>query len=193
MGKLIGISGFARSGKDTFYQRSKIALEKEDYKACRFAFADALKSECNEILSKYTEISAFTENKTEKKLVRPLLVEYGMMRRSIDENCWIKKIQPEVEKKVNEGYYVFITDVRFKNEADWIVANDGILINLTRHEIGPANHEEHKQLHRMRELISHKIYWETFGENDLDKCDEYIIPFLSQVITKEQSKVQQLI
>ena len=64
MGKLIGISGFARSGKDTFYQRSKIALEKEGYKACRFAFADALKYEIDEILSKYTEISAFTENKT---------------------------------------------------------------------------------------------------------------------------------
>ena len=121
MSKLIGISGFARSGKDTFYQRGKIALEKEGYKACRFAFADALKYEIDEILAKYTEISAFTENKTEKELIRPLLVTWGTdIRRKIDENCWIKKIQSDVEKKIKEGYYVFVTNVRYKNEAEHI-------------------------------------------------------------------------
>ena len=193
MGKLIGISGFARSGKDTFYQRSKIALEKEDYKACRFAFADALKSECNEILSKYTEISAFTENKTEKELIRPLLVTWGTdIRREIDENCWIKKIQSDVESKIREGYYVFITDVRYKNEAQWVTINDGVVVNLTRHDVGPANHEEHRELHRMRPFISHKIYWPTFGEDEISQCDEYVVPFLSEVVTKENSKVEQL-
>ncbi len=194
MGKLIGISGFARSGKDTFYQRSKIALEKEGYKACRFAFADALKYEIDEILSKYTEISAFTENKTEKEMIRPLLVTWGTdIRRKIDQNCWIKRIQSDVESRIKEGYYVFITDVRYKNEAEWITINDGVLVNLTRHEIGPANHEEHRELHRMRPFISHKIYWNTFGEEELNQCDEYVVPFLSEIVTKENSKVEQLI
>ena len=92
--KFIGISGFARSGKDTFYERCKIHLEKEGKKVCRFAFADALKSECDELLSKYTDISAFTENKTEKETVRPLLVSWGtQIRRELDQNCWIKKIK----------------------------------------------------------------------------------------------------
>ena len=55
-------------------------------------FADALKEECDELLGKYTDISAFTENNSEKKLVRPLLVTWGTsIRRKLDENCWIKK------------------------------------------------------------------------------------------------------
>ena len=194
MSRLIGISGFARSGKDTFYQRAKLALEKEGYQACRFAFADALKEECNEILSKYTDIDAFTEDEGAKEMIRPLLVTWGTdIRRKLDENCWIKKIQSQVEEKIRDGYYVFITDVRYKNEAEWIKINGGTLVNLTRHDVGPANHEEHRESHRMRPFISHKVYWETFGKEDIEKCDEYVIPFMSEVVTKEASQVKALL
>ena len=181
--KFIGVSGFARSGKDTFYERCKIALEKEGKKVCRFAFADALKSECDELLSKYTDISAFTENKTEKELVRPLLVTWGTnIRRELDQNCWIKKIQQDVVDKLIEDYYVFITDVRFKNEAEWIKINGGLLVNIGREGIGPANHDEHRQYHHIKKLTSHKINWPTFGEDDINNCDEFVFPFLNQVL-----------
>jgi hypothetical protein len=181
--KFIGISGFARSGKDTFYERCKIHLEKEGKKVCRFAFADALKSECDELLSKYTDISAFTENKTEKEIVRPLLVSWGtQIRRELDQNCWIKKIQQDVIDKLVEGYYVFITDVRFKNEAEWVKMNGGLLVNIHREGIGPANHDEHTQSHFFKKLVSHKIHWPTFGEGEIEKCDEFTLPFLNHVL-----------
>ena len=70
--KLIGVSGFARSGKDTFFERSKLLLEKNGKKAVRVAFADALKSECDELLSKYTGISAFTEENKDKELIQKM-------------------------------------------------------------------------------------------------------------------------
>jgi len=181
--KFIGVSGFARSGKDTFYERCKIHLEKEGKKVCRFGFADVLKAECDELLSKYTDISAFTENKTEKELVRPLLVTWGtQIRRGLDQNCWIKKIQQDVIDKLIEGYYVFITDVRFKNEAEWIKMNGGLLVNVVRDGVGPANHDEHTQSHHIKKLVSHKINWETFGAENLDKCDEFALPFLNHVL-----------
>jgi len=179
---LIGVSGFARSGKDTFYERSALILNKAKKKSTRFAFADALKEECNEILEKYTNISAFTENNEEKALIRPLLVTYGTeIRRKLDPNCWIKKIQDRVIDKLNEGFTVFITDVRFKNEAEWIRMNGGTLVNISRSGCPPANHEEHRQYHFMKAFYNYHISWETYGDNNLEKCDEHVIPFLNQL------------
>ena len=166
---------------------------KEGKKVCRFGFADALKSECDELLSKYTDISAFTENKTEIELIRPLLVTWGTeIRRKLDENCWLKKIQDDVESKLFDGYHVFITDVRFKNEAEWVKHNGGLLVNVAREDIGPANHEEHKQSHLFKALVSHKVYWPTFGQEDIENCDEFVVPFLNHFLLSNR-KVEQLL
>jgi hypothetical protein len=183
MGQLIGISGFARSGKDTFYQRCKGLLEKEGKVATRFAFADALKAEVDNLLTSNLNISAFTEDDKQKKLIRPLLVTYGTeLRRKLNPNCWIERIQPDVVNAINNDEFVFITDVRFKNEAEWIRMNGGILVNVARSGIKPANHEEHKQLHLMKSFFSYNVAWETFGDDNLDLCDEHAAPLLSHLL-----------
>ena len=183
MAQLIGISGFARSGKDTFYQRSAELLEREGKKSKRYAFADTLKEEVDELLLKYTGISAFTEDNKNKEIIRPLLVTYGTeIRRKLNENCWIEKIQDRVVDSLNNNEYVFITDVRFKNEAEWIRINGGLLVNVARAGIKPANHEEHKQLHLMKRFITHNAFWETYGDDRLDKCDDHVLPILSHIL-----------
>ena len=94
MNKLIGLTGFARSGKDTFYIRAANYLANTDNLAFRFAFADVLKRECDPLLMLNAGISAFTSNPEEKELIRPLLVAYGTgIRRKLDSNCWINKIK----------------------------------------------------------------------------------------------------
>ena len=55
---IIGVTGFARSGKDTFYQYTSKALNRA--KCYRYAFADALKDECDAFLQSNLNISAFT-------------------------------------------------------------------------------------------------------------------------------------
>jgi hypothetical protein len=194
MSQLIGISGFARSGKDTAFERSKLMLAKEGKEAVRFAFADALKSEVDKLLLEHAGISAFTENKKDKELIRPLLVTYGTeIRRKLDPNCWIKKIQQDVVDQLNLGKYVFVTDVRFQNEAEWIRLNGGFLLNISRSGASPANHEEHRQYHRMKKLISYNIMWDTYGDDNLDQCDEHILPFLSHLIkSKPLPKFEQV-
>lgn len=178
--KFIGVTGFARSGKDTFYQRCEQHLLKEGKKVCRFAFADALKDECDELLKKNTGISAFTEDPKEKELIRPLLVIYGTeIRRKLDQNCWIKKIQQSVIDKLMDDHFVFITDVRFRNEAEWVKMNGGMVVNIAREGVGPANHDEHRESHHIRKIVGNKIYWPSFGEEDLNKCDEYVLPFVN--------------
>lgn len=186
MNKLIGLSGFARSGKDTAFERSKLLLEKEGHKAYRFAFADELKRESDAFLKTNIGISAFTENEKEKKIIRPFLVTYGTeIRRKLDKNCWIKTIQQRVIDKLDEGYYVFITDVRFKNEAEWLKINGGKLVNISREGVKPANHEEHRQYHLMKPFINYHIFWETFGKNSINSCDEHLFPVLAHLLQAE--------
>lgn len=174
MNKLIGITGFARSGKDTLYKSCSKILEDRGEKTVRFAFADALKEECDKFLLDNVGISAFTEKNEEKEIIRPFLVTYGTdIRRKLDENCWIKTIQDRVADYLSKGYYVFVTDVRFKNEAEWIQSNGGFLVNVARDSIGPANHEERRQLHLMKTYFKYNIFWDTFGESDLYLCNSY--------------------
>ena len=112
MSKFIGVSGFARSGKDTFYERCKIFLEKEGKKVCRFGFADALKEECDELLGKYTDISAFTENNSEKKLQDAIYAD----ERAIDLACRFGYSVPNAYKSLGGALKELIEKTRKKKK-----------------------------------------------------------------------------
>lgn len=174
--KLIGISGFARSGKDTFYQCCKEVLADSNDSVVRYSFADALKEELDDLLLKYTGISAFATKDSEKEIIRPLLVTYGTeIRRRLNPNCWIEKINFEVDYNLQNNKYVFITDVRFLNEAEWIKSKGGIIINMCRDGIGPANKDESEQYELFKTLIDYKISWPTFDQDFPSKCAEHIL------------------
>ena len=183
MKKLIGITGFARSGKDTFYERSKIWLDRDHKRSVRRAFADALKSEVNEILEPTTGISAFTEDDDYKSLIRPLLVTYGTdIRRHLNPNCWIEKIQPQVIEDLKQNKFVFVTDVRFENEAHWIKLNGGVLIKVERKGVLPANNQEHRQSVLLKKHVDFNVYWPTYGQDEIEKCDDHVAPILAHIV-----------
>ena len=192
MKKLIGICGYARSGKDTFFARSSKYLNENGFNVKRYAFADALKSEVDPLLSEYVGISAFTEKDIEKEIIRPLLVTYGTeIRRKLDPSCWIEKITPSVNEDLLKDNYVFITDVRFENEAQWIKSQGGLMVYVEREGIKPANHEERKQNIIMKKYLNYKIFWPTFGSDDLDKCDEHVHPTIAHIL-QSQPKFEQV-
>ena len=174
--KLIGISGFARCGKDTFYECCSLILSSRGKESEGYSFAYALKDELNDLLIKYTGVSAFTEDNNEKDLIRPLLVTYGtQIRRKINHNCWIEKIEAKVERELSAGKYVFIRDVRFLNEAEWIKSKGGLLINMSREGVGPANTDESEQYELFKHLIDYKISWPTFGEDFSKNCTNHVL------------------
>lgn len=185
--KLIGLTGFARTGKDTFQARSAFILNKinSNFISHRFAFADALKEECDDFLTKNMGISAFTDYTPDKEIIRPFLVTYGThLRRKMDENCWIKKVQPlidKIQKKKDKVNFIFITDVRFKNEAEWIKNSEGILINIKREGFPPANIEEEEQSKLIAPYVDFNINWPTFGGDQIDRCDSFILPILKKI------------
>jgi hypothetical protein len=162
-GKLIGLCGLARCGKDSFFEVSESILSKQGIDVKRYAFADSLKQECDELLNKYVGISAFTEKSSEKEIIRPLLVTYGThIRRKLNQNCWIDKINNDVLKSISNNKIVFVTDVRFENEINWIHSLKGESIHITREGNSAPNKEELKNDPILKEKSTQNIYWKNF-------------------------------
>ena len=187
--KVIGISGLARSGKDSFYLMSKELLPRlgHSQKIRRLAFADELKNECDEFLSKNTGISAFTEINSEKEIIRPFLVTYGThIRRKLNKRCWIDKVESKLGSK-NEDI-VFITDVRYKNEIDWVHSLGGHTVHIQRAGIVPPNEEEKLNDPILKKNSKHELHWDDFSEGNIEIATSQIKRILNKIINNEESK-----
>jgi hypothetical protein len=128
---LIGISGKAGAGKDTFYQLLKCYLPYVENKK----FADKLKQVCS-IISGLDIQDMYTEHGKELYLEQYNMT-VGQMQQQIgtevfrawDTNVWVKALLSEY-LKYNKNVYWVITDVRFPNEAQAIRDAGGILIRI---------------------------------------------------------------
>lgn len=146
--KLLGVSGKIGSGKDTFAELLATQLYG---KVERHALADNLrliteiisgikmttthesgKPFCNEIKN-YTQdqkninISMF--GKTVGETLQ--LVGTELFRDNYDTDIWVKSFfNEDLFNKINDGKIIIIPDVRFINEADYILKQGGYLIRL---------------------------------------------------------------
>lgn len=163
--RIIGISGLARSGKDTLFKFLSEKLKNKNISSRRLAFADELKEECDDFLKKNIGISAFTEINTEKEIIRPFLVCYGTkVRRRLDKNCWINRLSNKL-KSVNQDY-VFITDVRYKNEIEWVKSQGGKTIHIERYGNIAPNEEELRNDPILKNSSQYRVKWKNFKETD---------------------------
>src|ERR1019366_1254374 len=125
--KLYGITGKMRAGKDTFF-----SIVAERIPARRIAFADELKSECASACGVTVE-----QINADKARFRPLLQWWGTeFRRNLDSDYWLKKMLAALDALPECGA-VFVTDVRFENEAQLIRSRGGEIIRVIR-----TNHHE---------------------------------------------------
>ena len=169
---MLGLCGVARCGKDTFFH----SIRASGATCNRIAFADALKSECDDFLLSNIGISAFTSEGAEKEIIRPFLVTYGThLRRRLDRDCWVKKVEPKTKQMIHDGILPVVTDVRYKNEADWIHKMGGKLIHISRtlthgERLHPANPEEAENDPILKLASDAAIKWDTFTEELLSMC-----------------------
>lgn len=181
--KLLGICGLARCGKDSFYNLSKPFFESAGKKHKRYAFADALKQEADELLSKYVGISAFTEQQTEKEIIRPFLVTYGThIRRKLNANCWVDKIRDNVSSDLSQNTYVFVTDVRFENEIDWVHEMGGETVHVTRSGNVAPNQEELDNDPILKSKSRNHIQWNDFDDEDMNQISKKVNDLLSSIL-----------
>lgn len=136
---IIGLSGYARSGKDT---AARILVEEFGFK--RLAFADKIREfllEIDPILNDgyrlnhvVTEYSWDTAKDRDE--VRRLLQETGLAaRKMFGPDFWVEQAFASVDPTDR----VVVTDVRFPNEADYIRDLDGYVWRINRDSVDAVN------------------------------------------------------
>lgn len=173
--KLIGISGLAHTGKDTLAnflkeKRKEIVIE---------SFATPIK----EIMVNYfgftreqvydqrlKEIEDKFWNITPRKLMQ--LIGTEMFRKNFRYDVWVKVF----EKKIlnNPNNFFVVSDVRFNNEAEMVIRNNGIVIKILRNSdnVVGISHESEKGID---ENLVH-IFLDNNGDlNDLKKNANIIL------------------
>ena len=157
---IIGITGKARSGKDTFSELLANALfDRKGQRYILMAYAHELKTRVQRDFDlSYEQLWGEEKEVSDKRYIRnpsivdhpnanqywsarEILQEYGQFFRTIDSEFWVKALFNTIDDK--EYNNVIVTDVRHPNEADPIVDRGGIIIKVTREskdEIHGANH-----------------------------------------------------
>jgi len=143
---VIAVSGKKGSGKDLFYTFAKARVG-----AKRVAFADYLKHLARQLFKLSVEQTDGKQKEEPTEYVRDgkaltpreILIDLGRWFRSVDPGFWYKKAF-EIINGMNHGTIVVVTDMRFKNEADYIKEQGGYLVRLERtqekrNEVYPGN------------------------------------------------------
>ena len=179
---IIGVAGYARTGKDTFGSILIKELSEIGLSAKKLSLAFELKSDLDDFLKQKFGISAFTEDTNEKSFIRPLLICYGTdLMRKKDPEYWIKKLQKTVDLNANSGIISVVCDIRFLNEAVWLKKSGGILAHLKRPGIHPADKNENDNDDTLREVSDFPINWESFTEDYINKSKPTIKKFINEI------------
>jgi hypothetical protein len=137
--KIIALSGKKRSGKDTIYVEARHYFAEQDYEdkgykdhgtsIGRVGFADPLKHEVSEVTGFTT--SFIEEHKQE---FRTLLQVWGtdFRRCFCGSDYWINKMDAIIKKSAKFYDILFVTDLRFKNEANFIKSVGGFVVHVER-------------------------------------------------------------
>jgi hypothetical protein len=134
--RVIGIGGVARAGKDTFASILTNQLKAAGKTVDRFAFADALKEDCEAFCVEKLGVTAFTQIPEEKILIRPLLVWYGdAKRKQTNGRYWVDIIDKQV--KASTADFCIVTDVRYdfyeRDEINWVKQEcHGLVVHVSR-------------------------------------------------------------
>lgn len=165
--QIIGIAGNARSGKDTLGTNFVNLLNEYGIAAKTVSFAYALRNSLDDFLKEKIGISAFTQDQAEKDLIRPLLVCWGTdVMRKIKDDIWIDSIQ----EFMSDDCVNIITDLRFENELDWIKELDGLVVYLSRQDIGPANSYEEENNKIISAKANINFHWSSVNDEKLLSC-----------------------
>lgn len=132
---VIGITGKARSGKDTFSDMLARVTN-----SGRYAFAKPIKQMLKvglDLDDKEDKRAIAMYGKNYRVLAQTLGTEWG---RTLCPDMWlnIAKMRLAIKKEVS----IIISDVRFENEAKWIREN-GVLIHVERSHINPIEESNH--------------------------------------------------
>lgn len=145
---IVGLVGFARSGKDSVAN----VLQGQGWQ--RLAFADRLKTialstlrAADDRLANHVEaLGGWDEAKNDPHW-RHYLQEFGQGHREVlGEDVWIDPVIRDAARLSRVGTPVVITDVRYENELDAILWQGGRILKVVRPGVEPVNGHVTEQL-----------------------------------------------
>lgn len=178
----IGLSGIAKSGKDTFCSLLVAEFKQLGIKAQRFALADELKLKVRNPLYELSNIDILKCSPEEKELVRDYLVAVGKIKRKQSKGkYWTSLLQQQILSE--PSVIPIITDIRYhfypEDEVFWLKkVMGGKLIHLHRTINGipltPPNKDEEENDPKVRANADKCIYWPTIT-NISDATNDVIL------------------
>lgn len=136
---LIGVVGFARSGKDSLADALVAELKSQlrHDKIAKLAFADPIKEDLQPCLDRYAKHGW---DKEDKAAVRDLYITHGTrVGNQINSRMWVDELFDRVARELPGHSGLVISDVRRLEEADAINARNGYLIYAHRKRAVPAD------------------------------------------------------
>lgn len=185
--KIIGCGGLARSGKDTFCSIARRILTNNHYTTAQYSFASALKFEVEPFVRDVCKGDVWANDTKTKTDLRDFLVWYGTTWwRSRDPLRWIRAVEAKIRADMSPApAVVFVTDVRYPNEADWIhnawggylvhvsafnfknkfsvnISENGnsVTYDMSKVFMSPPNEQERINDPLVREVADYKLQWE---------------------------------
>lgn len=150
MTQLIGLIGKAGVGKDT------VALHLwNEHNLRRYSFAAPLRDMLGELLGdvdwddrEWKERKIDWIGKSPRELLQTLGTEWG--RNLVHPHLWVLRAEQEwqciTQRLHGLADGMVVSDVRFTNEADWIISRGGTLIEILRPDAAPvASHASEQQ------------------------------------------------
>lgn len=136
-GPLVGLTGYARSGKDTVadYLVREHGFVKHSFAAPIREFVARILGMTLAELETNKEVEVPWLGTTPRKMMQTAGTEWG---RNIDPALWIKSAMRRVNVDLRLGRSVVITDVRFDNEAEALTKAGGRIVRLTRPSAAPV-------------------------------------------------------
>jgi len=140
MPRLIGLTGVARSGKDTV---GNILVN--DFRFKTVYFAEPLKEGLKLMLGltdehvhgslKETVVGRF--GKSPRQMLQTLGTDWA--RNLVNQDTWLIVAKYKIEELMEQGYSVSLTDVRFDNEADMVREMGGQVWHIYRPGVEAVN------------------------------------------------------
>lgn len=174
---IIGLSGYARSGKDTVAELLVL-----NYGFKRLAFADGIREallalnpilhdghRLNELVGMYGWEVAKAKDEV-RRLLQVMGTEVG--RKLINEDVWVWLLF----NKVNTDERIIIPDVRFPNEARMIEQQGGEVWRINRHNHSAVN--DHISEHA---LDNHMFKRVVYNDGTLDDLAEEVFMLMHNV------------
>ena len=200
MNKIIGLSGVAGSGKDTFFSLLSQSLPCEKY-----SLADELKKEVRQWCITHYGIDSVSCTREEKELIRDFLVFHGVFKREVSNGRYfIDKLTDTILKDKTNSFKV-ITDIRYddheNDEVGWLKNElNGVLVHISQFsyysdkEEGalvrkfrpPINSEEARSDPKLKEKSNFEIEWEFLENGQIDELSPYIDNFVKWLAENQE-------